>query len=352
MKILYLINSLSIGGAEVLLLNITENLKLKGNEVEIICLEDGHEHIKEKAKEKNIEWKTLKGKRYFSIFELLAHVRKNGPYDICHTHLYPAFLYGVILKIFSSVKILLHSEHSSKNNRRKWWFKPIDRFLYRCVDSVVSISEGVSKDLFKWLPELDEKTKVIFNCISFSEKKEIYSLEENLKLLCVGRLVEDKNIFLQLDALKYLDKTTIDYIGNGDLLHKLQDYACKKNVNHKVHFLGPVRNLEKIYKNYDALVLSSKNEGFGLVVAEAISAGLPVIVGNISGVREVAGDLGIYFDVNDEISLVDKINMFREMSAERRTALGVLLIERAQLFSIDSYVNQLTALYQELIEKK
>lgn len=352
MKILYLINSLNIGGAEVLLLNITENLKLKGHEVTILCLEDGHDHIKEKAKEKNITWTTLEGKRYFSLFEMLAYVRANGPYDICHTHLYPAFLYGVILKIFSSVKVLLHSEHNTTNNRRKWWFKPIDRFLYRCVNSVVSISEGVSKELVKWLPELDSRITVIFNCINFSEKKEVYSLGENLKLLCVGRLVEDKNIFLQLNALKYAEKTCIDYVGNGHLLQELNDYAYKQNVNHKVRFLGPIKNLETIYKNYDALVHSSKIEGFGLVVAEAISAGLPVIIGNISGVREVAGDLGIYFDVNDEKSLVDKINIFKEMSAEQRAALGVLLIERSQLFSIDSYVNQLTTLYQELIEVK
>lgn len=352
MKILYLINSLNIGGAEVLLLNITENLKLKGHEVEIVCLEDGHDHIKEKAKEKNISWRTLKGKRYLSIFEMLAYVKRNGPYDICHTHLYPAFLYGVILKVFSSVKVLLHSEHSSTNNRRRWWFKPIDRLLYRCVNSVVSISEGVSKELVQWLPELYEKIEIIFNCVSFSEKKEDYSLGENIKLLCVGRLVEDKNIFLQLDALRHVEKIRIDYVGNGHLLRELNDYAYEKNVNHKVRFLGPVKNLETIYKNYDALVLSSKNEGFGLVVAEAISAGLPVIVGNITGVREVAGHLGIYFDVNDEKSLVDKINIFREMSAEQRAALGTLLIERSQLFSIDSYVNQLTTLYQELIEAK
>lgn len=352
MNILYIINSLNIGGAEVLLLNITENLKEKGHDVTILCLEDGHAHIKEKAKEKNITWITLKRRRYLSIFEMLIYVKENGPYDICHTHLYPAFLYGVFLKLFSSIKVLVHSEHNTTNNRRKWWFKPIDRFLYRCVNSVVSISEGVSKELVKWLPELNNKTTVIFNCINFSKRKEIYSLDRNLKLLCVGRLVEDKNIFLQLNALKYIENISIDYVGDGHLLQDLNNYACEKNVNHKVRFLGPVKNLETIYKDYDALVHSSKIEGFGLVVAEAISAGLPVIVGNIPGVREVAGDLGIYFEVNDEKSLINKINVFKDMSTEERAGLGVLLIKRSQLFSIDSYVNQLTALYQDLIQKK
>lgn len=101
--------------------------------------------------------------------------------------------------------------------------------------------------------------------------------------LYVGRLSEEKNIFLLLEAFKELPKYTLTIAGDGPLLAEL-----KKVASQNVKFLGHISNeeIDKVYLLADALILPSTKEPWGLVVEEALYYGLPVIISSNVGCNQ------------------------------------------------------------------
>jgi glycosyltransferase involved in cell wall biosynthesis len=109
-------------------------------------------------------------------------------------------------------------------------------------------------------------------------------------VVAVGRLVEQKDHALAIRALAYVPNATLAILGEGPLRGQLEREAARAGVSARVVFTRTRRDARPIIGAADALVLSSRCEGFALVVLEALAAGTPVVATDVRDVRELLTD--------------------------------------------------------------
>ncbi len=154
-------------------------------------------------------------------------------------------------------------------------------------------------------------------------------IDENKSvILFCGRLSEEKNALLLLQAYEKIDSSNsaLIFVGDGKLKPALEDYAA----NHKldsVRFLGfqNRRNISRYYSVADFLILPSRRETWGIVVNEALCFGLPVITSDQVGASQdlvVHGYNGFQFPSGDAAALAGYIEQLVGLSQEERSAMG------------------------------
>ena len=159
------------------------------------------------------------------------------------------------------------------------------------------------------------------------------------EFIYVGRLAEEKNLELLINAFNKLPDLHLSIVGYGYLENKLKSLASSN-----VSFIGAVENksLSKYYSNADVLVLPSKSEPWGLVVEEALNHGLPVIISNRVGCRKtlVTDLLGLVFNFNnidDLISNIVKITDVDFYNTLRKNVCALDFKDRAKK-QVESYL--------------
>jgi glycosyltransferase involved in cell wall biosynthesis len=170
-------------------------------------------------------------------------------------------------------------------------------------------------------------------------------------VLCLGTLEARKNVGALLDAYSCLvernaqpaplviaGKSTPDAAG---WLARLSQWPLAGHVRH----LGYVSNREEVYAGARLLVVPSRDEGFGIPVLEAMSAGIPVVAANRGALPEVLGDAGILVDPDDVNELAQA--MHRMLTDEAvATACAERGLARSRLFSWDRAAMALHRAYE------
>lgn len=187
--------------------------------------------------------------------------------------------------------------------------------------NLVAISRGISEDVKK---RVGIDSTVIYNGIHVADIKQKnkvcgYSRNREFKIVQVSRLfheVKGQDVLIKAVAsLKKRGYTNIslDFIGDGASLNYLQTLTCDLQL-HNVRFLG-TKSVDYIKNNicdYDLFVQASRHEGFGLTVAEAMAAKLPVLVSECDGLLEVVGN-GAYSFVFKNSSIEDCAERIEEV---------------------------------------
>ncbi len=152
------------------------------------------------------------------------------------------------------------------------------------------------------------------------EVREELGLEDEKLITYVGRIVYHKGLEYFVQAAKHLRDRNVKLllIGTGDFREELEEIIKRENIEDKVIFAGRVSNekLPKYYAATDVFVLPSVSrlEAFGIVALEAMSSGVPVIVSDIPGVREVIveGKHGLLAEPMNSKDLAGKIRTLLE----------------------------------------
>lgn len=129
----------------------------------------------------------------------------------------------------------------------------------------------------------------------------------------VGRLHPDKDQATLLRgfarALPHLPANAVLLvIGAGRLEKTLRDLAVELGIDGKVVFSGPVPNARRLFKAFDLFALTSDHEPFGMVLLEAMAAGVPLVCSDCGGGAEVVRGIGRLFPFKDEQALADCLN--------------------------------------------
>ena len=190
-----------------------------------------------------------------------------------------------------------------------------------------------------------------------SAVRRMLGLEGKRVLAFTGRLVPHKGIDVLLRALPRLPADVVLHVvGRGPTLPNLATTARRLGVEERVRFCPNVSDadLPKFLRAADLFVFPSQNrlEGFGLAVAEAMAAGLPVVIADMPGVREVI-DPGVEGVLVEPLLVSDLVEQIRRLldDPETRRKMGAAARQRAEeRYSVRVVAGALIRVYQSLLE--
>ena len=354
MKVLHVITSLSVGGAEKLMVDIIPRMKSKGIDVDLLLFDGSDTPFKARLVESGVTVHELdRGRSVYHPLVLLKLFKYVSKYDIIHTHNTAAQLFVAIASIFSSAK-LCTTEHSTSNRRRGWnWYKIIDRWMYSKYQTIICISEKTAENLHNHLVKLTTPTITIHNGIDINKYASAKESEEidsnNAKIVMVAAFREEKDQPTVIRSLLFLpEKFHVYFVGDGVLKQQCQKLSDELNLSDRVHFMGIRTDVESILKAADYVVMSSHWEGFGLAAVEGMAAGKPVIASDVPGLAEIVRDAGILFPTGDYKTLAVELQKM-DHSLELYNEVAVKCKCRATEFDISKMVESYIRVYNKIL---
>ena len=157
---------------------------------------------------------------------------------------------------------------------------------YKLSNEIVLTSEKDKEFVIKTFSLPPQRINVFSNYIDIDMFKKINGEQYNSRLLFVGRLNDQKNIFSLLDAIKQ-SPYELDIIGDGKLRQKIEAYIRRHAINANLLGSLPNRNLPPIINRYPVYILPSFYEGNPKTLLEAMACGTAVIGSNVEGIKEI-----------------------------------------------------------------
>jgi len=361
-KVLEVINSLKIGGAELLLRNFVIEAKKNNQYTVDMCTLYATNDAKniEEIKKKNVRTWSLDLKNKYTLLSVgkIKKIIERENYDIVHVHLFPASAIVALSSLFlpNHIRYLL-TEHSTINRRRSIQiFKIIDGLVYNRYAKIICISKQVQNSLIKWLPKIKEKIEIIPNGIPMNSKSNNSPIIKKYDALFVGRLIHQKGINFLLEAVSILQKKykkiiRVAIVGDGPLKKALIKMCEELEIKDSVEFLGFQRDVDQIMRFSRVLVLPSRWEGFGLVLLEAMKNKLPIIATNVGGIPEIItnGHEGKLVPKENPKILANSINGVLENSELRNQFIQNAYKKVQNHYSIENYAHNMFNLYSKMM---
>lgn len=362
MKILHIITSLELGGAEKLLSELIPFQKKSGYNVELMILSDVNSVFKKDLEEKGIKVSVSKYNSKTSPLNIFAIVKKikEENYDIVHVHLVHSQYWARCAKLldFNKKRKYVTTEHSTSNKRRNSIvFKLIDRFIFRGYDKIISISDATENSLKEWIGGDDDNYCVIPNGVDLSRfdnvkpflKSEIGFEEDDTILMMVSRFQEAKNQKGVVLALKYLPTNyKLVFVGDGILEKDVQEFVKEQNEEKRVKFLGLRRDIPQLLKTADIVIQYSFFEGFGITAVEAMASHKPIIASDVPGLAEVVRGAGYLCSKDNPKELAEAVLKLENKDNYKKVADNCL--ERSKKFTIKNSAEEYLKLYDKILE--
>ena len=367
MRILQVITSLEMGGAETLVVNLIPRLQALGNTVDL-CIFNGTETpLTQKLKRESPETKIYAlGHGVYNPLYIYKLVKIMKNYDIVHTHNSSPQLFVAIASLFCPTN-LVSTEHNTSNRKRNWkWYRPIESWMYSRYDHVICISKIAEEKLREymggdWVVETSNRFKSIttinngieVNAISkATPSKELLALKENRRsILMVAGFRKQKNQDTILRTLAELGKDNFEvwFAGIGERMEDVQQLAKSLQIDDRVRFLGLRTDIPNVLKAADIIVMSSHWEGLSLSNVEGMSAHKPFIASDVNGLKEVTKGYGILFPHEDAKVLADEINHLAS-DETYYNEIAERCYNRALEFDISNTVNGYADVYNTVLK--
>jgi glycosyltransferase involved in cell wall biosynthesis len=288
-RVLFLIPTLERAGAESLLVNLVLQLsRAPAWQPEVCTLQAGYPYEKDLLTH-GIALYSLNFRHRYDISQIckLQSFLHAHDYDIIHSHLFPANFIAALNHRKSKAKYVM-TEHSIWNRRRSFsLLKYIDKLVYRRFDKIACVSNAVQRKLLKWVPEIKDKSIVIYNGVQILPI--IENPQKEVDVLCVGNLNRyAKGIDILLESLKLAEEfiNCVYIAGDGNIKRAFQQMANDMGLREKVHFLGTVNNVRDLMQQSKVFVLPSRWEGLPMALLEAMEACMPIIATSVGGIPE------------------------------------------------------------------
>lgn len=338
-NILFIINNLNVGGAEKALVSLLQTFDYNKYNVDLfvfnhegIFFESIPKQVKILPPQKRVPYfyqsslsallLALKKFDYKAIYSKLMHIvlskyYKSGvlveqyfwkhysvsleklekKYDVAIGFQEKNPIYFCIDKVNATKKIgWIHTDLETLGidfNHEKHYFNKLDK--------IVLVSQGLQQRLSKKLPQFALKIVSIENIISkktiqhlAEQKTDFIFNQDTFNILFVGRIAQEKGLFLALDALEILVnkgyKINWYLIGEGNKKQELIAQATAKNILQNIHFLGLKNNPYPYIKQADMFILPSFYEGKSISLEEAKLLCKPIVITNFSSANDQIQD--------------------------------------------------------------
>ena len=316
----------------------------------------------------------LKRENLIAYKEIKKLVLDDEGYDLVHVHTPVAsVLTRLACRNVPNIKVIYtaHGFHFYKGAPLKNWilYYPIEKWLSRYTDCLITINEedystaiskkfkadkikmvhGVGVDLDKFEPQTMEKKIQI--------RKEYGYKENDFILFYAAELNSNKHQDLLINVLNIL-KNKIPNIklllaGNGSLESQYKRQAKQLEVNDNIEFLGYRNDINNLLMLSDIAVASSRREGLPVNVMEAMATGLPLVVTDVRGHRDLVKneESGYVVGLNDIEGFANSIEKLYE-DDELRFKFGRKGLELVQKYSLENVLKEMEDIYILFLDDK
>ncbi len=351
-SVIHITDTLEIGGAEKMLIEIANKFKKEGHKVSVMILLKKKNPLISKIN-KDINVYELERKSKYNLFFAKNVIKIINMYDIVHIHMRHNLRYVWYAKIFFGLKskIIFH-DHIGKKNLNDFPHFINKTFFKDCIYI------GVDKRHCDWVlkNKILPKNKIYHVSNVLNQKKITnysYCKQKNRNIILVSNLTPHKNIEFAIRVIKHLHKLNfdveLDIIGQiieANYLLKLKNEIVENGLQNKIHFIHNCIEIQNIIHKYSMGIHTSYTESGPLVLIEYLAQNLPFLTYRTG---DVVDKLILNFpeliQENFEVQLwASKI--IKIMSDENYINRKKLKLFYDKNFSMDSYYKTIYKIYQ------
>jgi glycosyltransferase involved in cell wall biosynthesis len=363
-RICFFPGTFALGGIGKLFINLIEEYVSRGIAVDVFLTKKEGEFIEQLPQDVRVF--VGSGRALTSVIKFIKYLNNEKPDAVISAREF-LNLMNIICCAFAFSKtkavVSLHTNQTAEKeyfpNKRSLYnnllFVASAKILYKNTSKIIAVSEGVAEDFSKRMDLKRDKIEVIYNPV-YKPYEEVvipnpmftdFAKGNKKYIIAVGRFVHQKDFTTLINAFKQVRKrldVSLIILGDGPLRQELEEQIRILSLNEHVLMFGFVENPLFYIKRASALVVSSKYEGFGNIIVEALGVGTPVVSTDCkSGPREILedGKYGRLVPVEDPSLLASAI--VDTLSYEHDKTQ---LIRRAQNFAVPKIADEyLTYIY-------
>jgi len=333
-KVLHLVDSLDLGGAQTLILGWLEDYDRRRFAVEIAALHGNQRSLfNDRAARLNVPVHFLSPHKYVPLYiPALVSLILTQDYDIVHCHLFAANWLGKPLARLLGVPVVISHDHCNDNWRvKRHWVRWVDGFANRFADRVFAVGETVRDYLLSAEHLSADRVEVILNGVPERNAAGRQSVAQRRRIGGAGRLVSQKNFGRFLAIARALVDIDPNYefviAGSGPQEQALKATAVEFAL--PIRWLGNLPALDRFFSEIDCFLLTSDFEGLPMVLLEALQLGVPVVATAVDGSATYFHAVALLLDPNAKaIDSAGAIHEYlsNEILLRNRTEAGKQLV--------------------------
>lgn len=363
-RVLHVIAPGPVGGAETAVLGLTAGLAGAGVGVVLGVLADASSApFVERARSEGRAVETIPapGRHYWRDWSGLRGLIRSHGVAVVHTHGYRADMMG-FLAARSERRPVVSTAHgftdgAMKNRANQWLaMQAVQR-----GDGVIAVSAPLATRLERMgVPA--GKISVIPNAWRAPDAPMLVQREARTQLGLplegrilgwVGRLSPVKGADVAIDSMALVrdHDAQLVFVGDGPDRAALEARAAALGLASRVRFTGMLPSASRLLPAFDALVLSSRNEGTPMILLEAVHAGVPIVASEVGGVPALLGNNALLVPPEDPPALAAAIDQVLADPAAARVRAAAARARVAAEFSPGEWVTRHIAVYQRVMER-
>jgi glycosyltransferase involved in cell wall biosynthesis len=294
----------------------------------------------------------------FSIFRIILLLRSRK-YDILHLHTSRGHTLAVIARWLGLRIEMVLSRRVDFPIRDRWFSRY--KYNHPGIAKIICVSEFIKKIMEATLGA-DPRLEVVYSGVDLEDTLSNYTgIREQLgvssEAIVIGNisaLADHKDLFTFIDTaekvVQKLPRSVFLIVGTGPLKDKLIEYIEKKKLKSHVILTGFIEDVASIYQILDIFLFTSKTEGLGTTVLDAMKNGLPIVATKAGGIPEMIThrETGLLANVGDFHNLAECI-LNLEKDPEMRRNLGRNAQIRVKDFSIQNTYHKTIRIYEEVL---
>jgi len=360
-RVLHVIDHLGYGGAPLVVKGLVERMPADRIESEVCALRPNPRPIP-----LGVPVTTLTSHKYSpAAIQSIAHLCKTRRIDIIHAHLQRAFLSSLLATYLGSGRLVLHEHGPIFRGGTGCLYRTLLRRLGPRADVIIANSEAAKAAVCRTLRRPEVPVAVVPNFLDPAQfdpdrydrgaaRKSLGLGPEQFAVGFVGRLDRAKGADLLIEAAALLrdqqDAYRFILVGDGPERSSLEARIRRLGLDRMVTLAGLQENPAAVMRAFDAGVVPSRREAFGLAALELMRMKVPVIVAPVGGLPELVrdGQSGIILPRLLPSVLAESIRRLRENRALRER-LGQSAFAHASLFDGRAAVARVVEIYERLM---
>lgn len=371
MKVLHLISSGGMYGAEAVILNLSRTMNERERSSED-CYRSSL-GVFTSCGQQNLELHAAAGREGLNVYPIacegqidrsalaaISELADQLEVDVVHTHGFKADVYGWFAFRGRPLPLVSTCHNWIDDNLLVRMYGVLDRYVLRAFAGVVAVSNAVRERLIR-AGVNSERVRLISNGVDlrpFAGPPFEPPAAERIRVGWVGRLSSEKgcDLFIRAAAQVLQELPSVEFwiAGDGPLREELQSLISGLGISENVRLLGRQNDMPAFFRSLQLLVSSSRTEGLPIALLEGMAAGLPLVATRVGEVPTLVlhGITGTLLPVGDVAALATGIlNLVRNDS--QRRSFGMAGRDRIALhFSAEQMTAEYISLYQQVIDDR